>query len=413
MISVGESLRRERLKRNLELGQISNELKIALRFLEAIESEHFEKLPGRLFAKNFVRQYARMVDLDEHYLVAQLQRTLDPTPELSQPSVVRVRPAAELPLRRLKRWRPAGRGGFDWFSRLPVLVAFVILMCSGAFRWSQRAPSPVAMHEMLVAPHTIQAEQSARPAAPPAGPATPEFGFAPVEASADRRVLSSVSVFAEKQNPAPKPVAERDDTQPAPTEVQNSGPSNPIRPTSISSPGDNRSSGEYTYPVERQTPKAFSPPAPFVGTSSILPASLDQPPVVRESNADKNRVISLLGPPPPPPATGETLHEFETSELKAQTYNGILVDAVCATHRVTAVSPGLLDDLCDVSATTALFALRLQDGRILRFDSVGNERVRNANRRNKWVATASSGKPVHAKVSGAVLGDKLIVVSIR
>jgi hypothetical protein len=65
MISVGESLRRERLKRNLELGQISNELKIALRFLEAIESEHFEKLPGRLFAKNFVRQYARMVDLDD------------------------------------------------------------------------------------------------------------------------------------------------------------------------------------------------------------------------------------------------------------------------------------------------------------------------------------------------------------
>ena len=71
------------------------------------------------------------------------------------------------------------------------------------------------------------------------------------------------------------------------------------------------------------------------------------------------------------------------------------------------------DDHCDVSPATALFALRLKDGRILQFDSVGNERVRNANRKNKWVATASSGKPIHAKVSGAVLSDKLIVVSIH
>jgi cytoskeleton protein RodZ len=187
MISVGESLRRERLKRNLELGQISNELKIALRFLEAIESEHFEKLPGRLFAKNFVRQYARMVDLDEDCLVAQLQRTLDPTPELSQPSVVQIGPVA----------------------KLPVLVAVVMLVCSGVFWWWQRPRSPVAMHEMLVEQHTSQAEQLARLATPPGAPATPEVGLAQVEASADRRAPSSGFVFAEKQPPAKKPVAER------------------------------------------------------------------------------------------------------------------------------------------------------------------------------------------------------------
>jgi cytoskeleton protein RodZ len=405
MISVGESLRSERLKRNLELGQISNELKIALRFLEAIESEHFEKLPGRLFAKNFVRQYARMVDLDENNLVAQLQRMLDPTPELSKPSVARVRPAAELSLRRPRRWQPVG-------SWLPVSVAVVILVCSGVFWWWQHPRSPVAMHEILAAQHTNQTEQLARLAAPPATPATPEFGLPPVEASADRRALSFASVFAEKQSAAQTPVAERDVTRPAPTEIQNSELST-IRPTSISSLGDDSRFSESRYPVERQTLRAFPPPAPVVGTNSILPASLDQPPVVLESNTDKNTAITLLGPPLPPPATDATLHAFETSELKAQTYSGFLVDAVCATHSVTAVSAGRLDDRCVISATTALFALRLPNGRILQFDSVGNERVRNANRRNKWVATASSGKQVHAEVSGAVLGDKLIVVSIR
>ena len=414
MISVGETLRRGRLKRKLDLGQISNELKITIRLLEAIESEHFEKLPGPVFAKSFVRQYARMVDLDEDDLVAQLQRTLDPSRELPQPSAAPIGPAAELPLPRLKRWQPAGDGGFAWSSRLPVLVAVMMLVCSGVYWWSQRPRSPVAMHEMQAAPQTIQ---PARLAAPPAAPATPELGPAQLDASADRSALSAVSASVEKQYPqaaiAQEPVPERNDTQLASTGVQNRGLSDAIQLNSLSSSRDRSRSGESTHPAERQLLRAFSPPAPFVGTNSILSASLDQPPVAFESNTDKNEVISLLGSPPPPPATDETLHESETREMKTQTYTGSVVDAVCATRTVTAVSPGPPDDRCDVSPATALFALRLQDGRILQFDSVGNERVRNENRKNKWVATASSGKPVHAKVSGAVLGDKLIVVSIH
>ena len=72
MMSVGESLRRERLKRNLELEQISQELKISSKFLDAIEEERFETLPGGVFAKSFVRQYARFLGLDEDELGAEV-----------------------------------------------------------------------------------------------------------------------------------------------------------------------------------------------------------------------------------------------------------------------------------------------------------------------------------------------------
>ena len=58
---IGETLRRERLKRNLDFEQISRELKISRRFLEAIENDQFDKLPGGVFAKSFVRQYARLL----------------------------------------------------------------------------------------------------------------------------------------------------------------------------------------------------------------------------------------------------------------------------------------------------------------------------------------------------------------
>jgi hypothetical protein len=51
MIAIGETLRRERLRRNLDLKQISDELKLSMRFLEAIESERFDRLPGGVFTR--------------------------------------------------------------------------------------------------------------------------------------------------------------------------------------------------------------------------------------------------------------------------------------------------------------------------------------------------------------------------
>ena len=77
MNSIGETLRRERLRRNLDLDQISRELKISSRFLEAIEDERFDKLPAGVFAKSFVRQYARLLELDEEELARVRQRPRD------------------------------------------------------------------------------------------------------------------------------------------------------------------------------------------------------------------------------------------------------------------------------------------------------------------------------------------------
>jgi hypothetical protein len=163
----------------------------------------------------------------------------------------------------------------------------------------------------------------------------------------------------------------------------------PERSSELSSSAERSRSAEPTDDVERPALRTFSLPAPLESAVSSLPANLDQPPLVLESNAKQSEVASFLGSPPPPPATA-------TGEMTIQTYAGVVVDAACA---------------CAVSPATALFALRLQDGRVLPFDSIGNDRVRK--RKNKWVGAASSGKPVQAKVSGTVLGDKLLVLSIN
>src|SRR6476620_4718264 len=78
MSSVGEMLRRERLRTGLDLERISQETKISVRMLELIEKDRFQQLPGAVFARSFVRQYARALGLDEEEVVRELDRTFAP-----------------------------------------------------------------------------------------------------------------------------------------------------------------------------------------------------------------------------------------------------------------------------------------------------------------------------------------------
>lgn len=71
MASFGETLRRERELRGISLREIADATKISTRFLQALESDRIEVLPGGLFRKAFVRQYAKHVGLDPERMVAE------------------------------------------------------------------------------------------------------------------------------------------------------------------------------------------------------------------------------------------------------------------------------------------------------------------------------------------------------
>src|ERR1017187_7744223 len=132
MTAIGETLRRERLTRNLRLEQISQELRISSRFLQAIEDENWDKLPGTVFAKSFVRQYARLLGLDEEELAGELQRILEPQPAVPASSH---QTAAEIRLPRVEAWQAVSEGRFSWSSPLPALALVVVAMlaCSGVY----------------------------------------------------------------------------------------------------------------------------------------------------------------------------------------------------------------------------------------------------------------------------------------
>jgi cytoskeleton protein RodZ len=156
MSSVGETLRRERLRRNLDLEQISQELKISSRFLTAIEDERFDRLPAGVFAKSFVRQYARLLGLDDDEMASEVQRAIEPPPPVTDATTPNVPPLPEIHAPRINKWGSVGdRGRSDWSSTLPALalVVVVMLVCSGVYAFWQRARQPVATAQ-TAAPRT-------------------------------------------------------------------------------------------------------------------------------------------------------------------------------------------------------------------------------------------------------------------
>ena len=57
--NFGERLKRERELREVTLEEITSATRIGPRFLEALENEEWEKLPGGVFNRGFVRSVAR------------------------------------------------------------------------------------------------------------------------------------------------------------------------------------------------------------------------------------------------------------------------------------------------------------------------------------------------------------------
>ncbi len=188
MTSIGESLRQERVRRDLGLEQISRELKISSRFLEAIEDERFEKLPGGVFAKSFVRQYARYLGLDDDEYAAAVQQVVEPhgAPQfLSAPSL----PPVDIALPRVEEWQSVGERRFNWSSSLPALamVVLAMLVCSGVYTWWQHSRRAAQLHEQKpAAMETVHASPPAAqpPVQPP--PAQPQPAQA-ADAAAPRR----------------------------------------------------------------------------------------------------------------------------------------------------------------------------------------------------------------------------------
>ena len=156
----GDHLKLEREMRGVSLDEICAATRISKRFLEALEGEHWEVLPGGVFNRGFVRAVSRFLGLDEEGMVAEYAMAMsehNPAPAWSRPPIPP--PAQE-------------RNWIVW-----VLVVAVLLLAGvGWFGWRLRVRYKArqiaarnASSAPLVASSPVVAVPAALPAASPNG----------------------------------------------------------------------------------------------------------------------------------------------------------------------------------------------------------------------------------------------------
>jgi cytoskeletal protein RodZ len=152
-VSFGTWLRRQREMRDISLRQIADSSKISLRYLEALEQDRFDVLPAAVFARGFLREYARYVGLnpDEvvNYFILAVKGGVTEEPETVAPSA-----------------RPPR----DWTYGLLLAVGVAALLGLVALLayWGERRRPRVEPPPPIAAPPVEPA-----PAVPPPPPAAP------------------------------------------------------------------------------------------------------------------------------------------------------------------------------------------------------------------------------------------------
>ncbi|HTS29206.1 MAG TPA: RodZ domain-containing protein [Bryobacteraceae bacterium] len=204
MTSIGETLRRERLRRGLTLVQIAADTKIGLHLLEAMEADEFDRLPGGVFTRSFLRQYAHALGLDEEEVVTWLKEQFEepreplPAPPPEPRSGLSQMPSFDDVRDRLRS--DSSLGALAW-------VVIVMLVCAGVYQLWQKGPRRLTPTQTAAAPSNPapQSQADVKPSLPPV-PEVSKPEFRPAVVSEDGTIaVPGASQPAVPREPGPTP----------------------------------------------------------------------------------------------------------------------------------------------------------------------------------------------------------------
>ncbi len=100
-LSVGSMLVSARQRAGMSVADMADKLKLGMRQVESLEAGRYHDLPGELFVRGFVRNYARLVGADEQLLLQTLNYELKPQ---AAPAIVAESENIALRSKKLPRW---------------------------------------------------------------------------------------------------------------------------------------------------------------------------------------------------------------------------------------------------------------------------------------------------------------------
>lgn len=90
-MEIGTYLRETREEKGISLDSLQEKTKIQKRYLQAIEDGNFHLLPGKFYAKAFIKEYANAVDIDSTELIEAYDQTSVETQEEEASEYTRVK----------------------------------------------------------------------------------------------------------------------------------------------------------------------------------------------------------------------------------------------------------------------------------------------------------------------------------
>jgi cytoskeleton protein RodZ len=186
----GTLLGEERRRQGLSLGDIARQLKLSVRQIEALERDDYGMFAGMVFVRGFLRNYAKLLQLDLEAAIAQLHGGTTPG---------EVAPVVELAASSGSEAPRAARIPLGWLAGVGV---FALLVLAAVYESRQHAgpPRPAPVPGSLSNPHLDS---------PPAGLTAPQASTAAAPVASADVALSATAAAA------PSPAADL----PAPAEV--------------------------------------------------------------------------------------------------------------------------------------------------------------------------------------------------
>lgn len=152
-IGIGRALRRARLRQGLSIEDASRGTRLRPEYLEALEKEAFDVLPGDVYVRGFLRSYSRFLGLNPHKVVTAfelgqgrpgLTPGLTPTEGDRPPPVPSEDGGPPVPV-------PGARGHFPW----PMAAGVAVIVLAGAAAagfFSRSASTPLPAERLSPAP---------------------------------------------------------------------------------------------------------------------------------------------------------------------------------------------------------------------------------------------------------------------
>lgn len=197
--SAGMKLARAREAQDMSVADVARALRLGVKQVEALEACDYDNLPGRTFVRGFVRNYARLVNLDPDRLVAEY------FPAQQEPQTQDI----QAPSQRISFSEHHRKPWLKWLATSFVVVALVswgVLVWLGpesvksvaiskpvastvpALTAEMPAPTGARMSEA-----DVLSEQNVQPAPPPAENVAPMAAQEPAASVAQARVQLSFS----------------------------------------------------------------------------------------------------------------------------------------------------------------------------------------------------------------------------